>query len=134
MPHELIYLSNDFVNISQSYLCSYQVDPYNIEDDDGLDFAKRKVMKIKSLYQVSYYNLHVEKKNRSLHLFIAPSVYKRYKCRQVLISLNKVGVSVGYEVQIVRNDLTCFTYFQSYFQSYKSKSRQQRQIYHWCGR
>ena len=134
MLHELIYLSSHFVNISQSYLCSYQVDHFNIEDDDGLDFAKRKVMKIKSLYQVSYYNLHVENKNRLLHLFIAPSVYKRYKCRQVLISLNKVGVSVGYEVQIVRNDLTCLTYFQSYFQSYKSKLRQQRQIYHWCGR
>ena len=52
MPHELIYLSNRFVNISQSYLCSYQVDPYNIEDDDGLDFAKRKVRKKKSLYQL----------------------------------------------------------------------------------
>ena len=113
MPHKLIYFSSYFFNIPQSYLCSYQVDPYNIKDDDELDFAKRKVMKIKSLYQILYYNLHGEKKKRPLHLFTAHNVYKRHKSRQVLIPLNKVGVSVGYEVQKVRNDLTCFTYFQS---------------------
>ena len=47
------------------------------------------------------------------YIFTAHNVYKRHKSRQVLIPLNKVGVSVGYEVQQVRNDLTCFTYFQS---------------------
>ena len=70
-------------------------------------------MKIKSRYQFLYYNLHGEKKKRPLHLFIAHSVYKRYKSRQDLIPLNKNGVSVGYEVERVRNDLTYFTYFQS---------------------
>ena len=112
--HELIYFFSNFFNIPQSYLCSYQVDLYNIEDgNDGLDFAKIKVMKIKSPYQILYYSLHGEKEERPLHLFIAHSVYKRYKSRQVLIPLNKVGVSVGYEVQRLRNDLTYFTYFQS---------------------
>ena len=70
-------------------------------------------MKIKSLYQILYYNLNSKKKKRPFHLFTARDVYKRHKSRQVLIPLNKVGVSVGYEVQKVRNDLTCFTYFQS---------------------
>ena len=70
-------------------------------------------MKIKSPYQILYYSLHGEKEKRPLHLLIAHSVYKRYKSRQVLIPLNKVGVSVGYEVQRLRNDLTYFTYFQS---------------------
>ena len=96
MPHKLIYFSSYFFNIPRSYLCSYQVDPYNIKDDDELDFAKRKVMKIKSLYQILYYNLHREKKKRPLHLFTAHNVYKRHKSRQVLIVLNKVGVFVGY--------------------------------------
>ena len=97
MPHKLIYFSSYFFNIPQSYLCSYQLDPYNIKDDDDeLDFAKRKVMKIKSLYQILYYNLHGEKKKRPFHLFTAHNVYKRHKSRQVLIALNKVGVSVGY--------------------------------------
>ena len=70
-------------------------------------------MKIKSPYQILYYSLHGEEEKRPLHLFIAHSVYKRYKSRQVLMPLNKVGVSVGYEVQRLRNDLTYFTYFQS---------------------
>ena len=99
MPHKLVYFSSFFLNIPQSYLCSYQVDHYNIKDDDELDFAKRKVMKIKSLYQILYYNLHDEKKKRPFHLFTAHSVYKRHKSRQVLIPLNKLRVSVGYEVQ-----------------------------------
>ena len=67
MPHKLIYFTSYFFNILQSYLCSYQVDPYNIKDDDELDFAKRKVMKIKSLCQILYYNLNGEKKKRPLH-------------------------------------------------------------------
>ena len=67
VSHKLIYFSSYVFNIPQSYLCSYQVDPYNIKDDDNeLDFSKRKVMKIKSLYQILYYNLHGEKKKRSL--------------------------------------------------------------------
>ena len=66
MPHKLVYFSSFFLNIPQSYLCSCQIDHYNIKDDDELDFAKRKVMKIKSLYQILYYNLHGEKKKRSL--------------------------------------------------------------------
>ena len=67
MPHKLIYFSSYFLNIPQLYLCCYQVDHNNIKDDDDeLDFAKGKVMKIKSLCQISYYNLHGEKKKRPL--------------------------------------------------------------------
>ena len=54
MPHKLIYFSSYFFNIPQSYLCSYQVDPYDIKDDDEPNFPKRKVMKIKSLYHTIY--------------------------------------------------------------------------------
>ena len=75
MPHKLVYFSCFFLNIPQSYLCSYQVDHYNIKDDDELDFAKRKVMKIKSLCQFLYYKLHGAKKKRPLHLFTAHDVY-----------------------------------------------------------
>ena len=52
MPQELVYFLSHLFNIPQSYLCNYQVNAYNIEDDDGIDLTKRKVMKIKSLYQI----------------------------------------------------------------------------------
>ena len=65
MPHNLIYFSSFFLNIPQSYLCSYQVDPYDIKGDDELDFAKMEVMKIKSLYQILFYSLHGEKKKKT---------------------------------------------------------------------
>ena len=51
---------------------------------------------------------------KSSTLFIAYSVYEKCKSREVLTSLKKAGVSVGYkEVQRARNDLARFTYFQS---------------------
>ena len=107
MPHKLIYFSSYFFNIPQSYLCSYQVDPYNIKDDDEPDFPKKKVMMIKSLYHTIY----MAKRKKDHFIYLMHIIYT--KSRQVLIPLNKVGVSVGYEIQKVRNDLTCYTYFQS---------------------
>ena len=95
------------------YLCNYHINVYDIDDAEP-DFTKRKVMKIISLYQILYYNSHDRKEKTQLHLFIAHIGYEKCKSREVLTSLNKVGVSVGYnEVQKARNDLACFTYFRS---------------------
>ena len=81
-------------------------------DDDEPDFTKKKVMKIKLLYQIFYYNSHGGKEKTPLHLFIAHSGYEKCKSREVLTSSNKVGVSVSYKkVQRARNDLARFTYF-----------------------
>ena len=64
-------------------------------------------MKIKSLYHTIY----MAKRKKDHFIYSMHIIYT--KSRQVLIPLNKVGVSVGYEIQKVRNDLTCYTYFQS---------------------
>ena len=54
------------------------------------------------------------RKGKNTTPFIYYSVYEKCKSREVLTSLNKVGVSVSYnEVQRARNDLARFTYFQS---------------------
>ena len=114
MPLELIYFFSHLFNIPQSYSCNHQVNAYDIEDDDDAPaLTKRKVMKIKSLYQILYCNLHGGKEKTPLHLFTGHSVYKKCKSREVLTSFNKVGVTVSYnEVQRARNDLARFTYFQ----------------------
>ena len=75
MLHELIYFFSHLFNIFQSYLRSYQVNPYDFKhDDDGLEFTKRKITKIASLYQILYYNLLGGKEKTPRHLFIAQSV------------------------------------------------------------
>ena len=54
------------------------------------------------------------KKHHSIYLLATVYIYEKCKSREVLTSLNKVGVSVSYnEVQRARNDLARFTYFQS---------------------
>ena len=66
MPNELIYFFSHLFNIPQSYLCNYQVNAYDMEDDDDVpDVIKRKVMKIKSPYQILYYNLHSGKEKNT---------------------------------------------------------------------
>ena len=78
MPHELIYFFSHLFNIPQSYLCNYQVNAYDMEDDDDVpDVIKRKVMKIKSPYQILYYNLHSGKEKTPIHLFTGNSVYEK---------------------------------------------------------
>ena len=70
-------------------------------------------MKIKSLYQISYYNLYDRKEKNTTAFIYCPQCIK-CKSREVLTSLNKFGVSVSYnEVQRARNDLVRFKYFQS---------------------
>ena len=91
MPHELIYFFSHLFNIPQSYFCNHQVNACDIEDDDDGPDLTRKVMKIKSLYQILYYNLLGGKKKAPLHLFIGHSVYEKCKSREVLTSLNKAG-------------------------------------------
>ena len=59
MPDELIYFFSYLFNIPRQYLCNYQVNANDIEVDDyESDFTKRKVMTIKPLHQILYYNLH----------------------------------------------------------------------------
>ena len=43
-----------------------------------------------------YYDLHGRKEKTPLPLFIGHSVYEKCKSKEVLTSLNKVGVSVSY--------------------------------------
>ena len=75
MLHELIYFFSHLFNIFQSYLRSYQVNAYDLKhDDDELEFTKRKITKIASLYQILYYNLLGGKEKTPRHLFIAQSV------------------------------------------------------------
>ena len=66
MPHELIFFFSHLFNIPQLYLCNYQVNAYDMEDDDDVpDVSKRKIMKIKSPYQILYYNLHSGKEKNT---------------------------------------------------------------------
>lgn len=86
-----------------------------MEDDDARpDFTKKKVMKIKAIYQILYYNLYGGKEKTKLHLFIADSVYEKCKSKKVLTSMNRARVSVSYmEAERARNDLVHVTYFPS---------------------
>ena len=62
-------------------------------------------MEIKSLYQILYCNLHDRKEKRH-SIYLLPTVYTKSAKAEVLIYLNKVGVSVSYnEFQRARNDL-----------------------------
>ena len=86
-----------------------------MEDGDARpDFTKKKVMKIKTIYQILYYNLYGGKEKIKLHLFIADSVYEKCKSKEVLTSLNRARVSVSYmKAERARNDLVHVTYFPS---------------------
>ena len=75
MPHELTYFFSHLFNIPQSYLCSYHVDTNDIEDDDGPDFTKRKVIKIKLPYQALHYILHGG--NEKTPLYLLPTAYTK---------------------------------------------------------
>ena len=48
-----------------------------MEDDDARpEFTKKKVMKIKIIYQILYYNLYGGKEKTKLH-FLSPTVYTK---------------------------------------------------------
>ena len=75
MPHRLIYFFSHLFSTSVIFT-QIQVNANEIEDNDQSDFTKRKVMKIKSLYQILYCKLHGGKeKSHSIYLY--PTVYTK---------------------------------------------------------
>ena len=71
-----------------------------------------KAIKIKSLYQIMYYILHNGRKNTPLHIMTGHNVYDTCKSRELITTLNRVGVSTSYnEVRRARSNLAnfCFT-------------------------
>ena len=138
MPHKLIYifsqnwftfsatfsifLSHIYMQLSSKCTC--------IKDDDGPDFTKRKVMKIKSLYQVFYYNLHDRKDKNTTPFICCPQCIRKVWKQKSLISSFCQVMTRFKEPEMILHALHIFKV--KIFSNLKWL--QQRQIYHrWVG-
>ena len=60
----------------------------------------RKITKLKALYQIMYYNVHNDRRKTPLHLMAAHNIYDKCKSRELITSLNRIGVCISYnEIQ-----------------------------------
>ena len=53
-------------------------------------------MKIGSLFQILYYNLHNGRKTTPFHLMNSVEIYEKCKSRELITSFNKSGLCVSY--------------------------------------
>ena len=105
IPEEFVYFFSSLFNIPQTRLFDMQ---------DETNFHGRKVNKLKSLYQMMFYILHDGKEKTPLHLMVSHNIYEKCKSREVITSLNKVGVCVSYnEILRARDDLAKYTIARS---------------------
>ena len=122
LPDILISFFATLFNIPQAILIKSFLDSDNIfecddEDLDDAPFASpqtARAVKVKSLYQMVYYILHNGKKKTPLHVMIGHHTYDKCKSREVITSLNRVGVSTSYnEVRRARSNLANYCFEKS---------------------
>ena len=100
LPDILISFFATLFNIPQAILIKSFLDSDNIfecddEDLDDAPFASPQTasaVKVKSLYQMVYYILHNGKKKTPLHVMMEHHIYEKCKSREVITSLNRVGL------------------------------------------
>ena len=122
LPDILISFFATLFNIPQAILIKSFLDSDNIFecDDEDLDDAlfaspqTARAVKVKSLYQMVYYILHNCKKKTPLHVMMGHHIYDKCKSREVITSLNRVGVSTSYnEVRRARSNLANYCFEKS---------------------
>ena len=60
----------------------------------------RKITKLKALYQIMYYNIQNGRRRTPLHLMAAHNIYDKFKSRELITSINRIGVCISYnEIQ-----------------------------------
>ena len=122
LPDILISFFATLFNIPQTILIKSFLDSDNIfecddEDLDDAPFASpqtARAAKVKSLYQMVYYIFHNGKKKTPLHVMMGHHIYDKCKSREVITSLNRVGVSTSYnEVRRARSNLANYCFEKS---------------------
>ena len=123
LPTSVCAFFSILFDINQIKLMTHNLEEHSSvsDGDDSMDegdndgdsiFETRKVTKIKSLYQMMLYNVHNGRKKKLLHLMAAHNVYDKCKSRELITTLNRIGVCVSYnEVQRSRKKIgTLFMY------------------------
>ena len=115
MPHELIYFFSHIFNIPLIFMqssskCLWYREWWWCARSYKKESNEDKITLPNFILQFTWQ----KGKNTTQFIFWPQCIYEKCKSREVLTSLNKVGVSLSYnEVQRARNNLGRFTYFQS---------------------
>lgn len=121
IPDVLLNFFSSLFQISKSQMLQVETSPTGIvddEDNDGSDDTfngtaskvKQHAMQLSCLFQIIYYKLHNGSKKTPLHMMTGHSIYDRCKSKELITSMNRVGVSISYsEVLRARNLLAAYT-------------------------
>ena len=99
--------SNDESNINNRDSLIPNDDESNVLDDDkNVSQTFDIPLKIKSLFQLIYYNIHNGKKKTPLHIMNSSAIYEKCKSRELLASFNRLGLCTSYKkTKLHRNNL-----------------------------
>ena len=100
-----------------------------LDDDKNVWQTFDIPLKIKSLFQLIYYNIHNGKKKTPLHIMNSKAIYQKCKSRELLTSFNLLGLCTSRkETKLHRNNLaklaiSRYTITDSFFE---------KSVYHSC--
>ena len=108
--------SNDESNSNNQDFNIPNHDESNILDNDKNFWQTFDMpLKIKSLFQLIYYNIHNGKKKLPLHIMSSSAIYEKCKSREPLTFFNRLGLCTSYkEAKLHRNNLTKLAISKSY--------------------
>ena len=97
VPDEVLAFFSELFNVKETMLLKYY---YN--EDDEIDKTETyendvlKSMKIGSLFQIMFYNLHNGNKRTPLDVMNVVEIYQQCKSRELITSFNRSGLCISY--------------------------------------
>ena len=97
VPDEVLAFFSELFNVKETMLLKYY---YN--EDDEIDKTETyendvlKSMKIGSLFQIIFYNLHNGNKRTPLDVMNVVEIYQQCKSRELITSFNRSGLCISY--------------------------------------
>ena len=116
IPDELLIFFAELFNIKKTTLLK---EYYNSNDEIEQESEQEqddilKSMKIGSLFQVTFYNMHNGYKRTPLHIMNSVEIYERCKSKELITSFNRSGLCISYtSMKNHRSDLAKFAVAQS---------------------
>ena len=94
MPDEFLTFFAELFNIKK-----FSDDSDKEDDDKNIKQSKSeqlKILKIKSLFQIMYYNLHYGGQSTPFHIMNAHAIYEKCRSKEIITQQNRLGLSVSY--------------------------------------
>lgn len=117
MPDAVLTFFSSLFNVSKTKLFQTRAPEFGVEAEDSGDdiedtcedledkHLNQLTVQMNSLFQIMFYQIHRGKKKTPLHMMTGHALYDKCKSKELITSMNRIGVSTSYNDVVRSRDL-----------------------------